>query len=763
MKNLKSSVVSLLLLGGLVCFTGCQNDDELSGDASIEDYVPEGAKDVAGGALVHIIDEDDLENRALPLSVLREVDIEPAHSDYIKFTCEQKEDGKWYVVPQIVRALDKPFEIIPVKITPREYPEKARTVLMVLRQGSTETKAGDPITSVYSEVLGKSTRCYDEFGNTVGSVLLYDKISQLGEEYLTANTTQKEFSMIEFSGDSYEKTMENWSFNVGASFKKTRKQGLTRSDKRTLEDKYKNPKTRARHKAEILRDKPTYVWSGSFDFGMSGSISASEAYEYYLNLYHVKMSEVKLNMSAFEQEKKDTTLLALLSPTFVNALNVENIDATSFFDNWGTDVITQGSFGGYNIYIYGRKENVYEQSVGFDAQGKLQRSKPTTSGTTWQDIYKNAHSDYAEGHFDVAYQNQNYEQASKAVSLQFSTGGDLAIDDPQKWLDGFNSDGSDSKWALISYSVSSDEKNDSICHFYPIEEIVGQIAFTYDQIVTDPTEADAEALSRLLDNYSELLNAKDDYLNSKEVITRAKSRLVLADIIIKSGTNGHKKGEPEPFVAQDPNDQNNYLVYYPMMANMNAPTNKGYAFEFSQKEYVVASDEDDKYIYYAMAPSEDCLGIVDAVFCQKETAEGFPNGRYYVSRGVHADENMPGALDNNYLFVKYYDEGVDQDPAKKVTAIAMVNRDDEDKIIASTGGSELRMNATQTEENKFNEFWSRDKWDWYTGEERVGKNWVFYKGGLVFHNRFFVVYTTQDLAIEHFRESSVWQPKKWGE
>lgn len=761
MKNLKSSVVSLLLLGGLVCFTGCQNDDELSEDASIEDYVPEGAKDVAGGALVHIIDEDDLENRALPLSVLREVDIEPAQSDYIKFTCEQKEDGKWYVVPQIVRALDKPFEIIPVKITPREYPEKARTVLMVLRQGSTETKAGDPITSVYSEVLGKSTRCYNEFGNTVGSVLLYDKISQLGEEYLTANTTQKEFSMIEFSGDSYEKTMENWSFNVGASFKKSRKKGLTDGE---MIQWTTNGGT-DEGLSNILSQKPTYVWSGSFDFGMSGSLSASEAYEYYLNLYHVKMSEVKLNMSAFEQEKKDSALLALLSPVFVNALNTEmdRNKANAFFDEWGTDVITQGSFGGYNIYIYGRKENVYEQSVGFDAQGSLKRSKTTTSGTTWQDIYKNAHSDYAEGHFDVAYQNQNYEQASKAVSLQFSTGGDLAINDPQKWLDGFNSDGSDSKWALISYSVSSDEKTDSICHIYPIEEIVGQIAFTYEQLVTDRTESDSEALSTLLKNYSELLNAKDDYLNSKLAVIYPKSRLVLADIIIKSGTNGHKKGEPEPFVAQDPNDQNNYLVYYPMMANMNAPTNKGYAFEFSQKEYVVASDEDDKYIYYAMAPSDDCLGIVDAVFCQKKTAEGFPNGRYYVARGVHADENMPGALDNNYLFVKYYDEGVDQDPAKKVTAVAMVNCDDNDKIIASTGGSELRMNATQTEENKFNEFWSRDKWDWYTGEERVGKNWVFYKGGLVFHNRFFVVYTTQDLAIEHFRESSVWQPKKWGE
>lgn len=76
--------------------------------------------------------------------------------------------------------------------------------------------------------------------------------------------------------------------------------------------------------------------------------------------------------------------------------------------------------------------------------------------------------------------------------------------------------------------------------------MVGQIAFTYDQVVTDKTEADIEAVTRLLNNYSELLNAKDDYLDSKQVVQRAKSRLVLADIMIESGSNGHKNGEPTP-------------------------------------------------------------------------------------------------------------------------------------------------------------------------------------------------------------------------
>lgn len=748
MRYLKRSVLSLLFMGGLVGLSGCQNDDEELEQVGIEQYVPEGSKDVVGGALVHIIDENDMDNFALPLSVLREVEIEPVNSDYLDFACEQR-DGKWYLVPKQVKALDKPFEVIPVKVSPREYPDESRTLLVVLRQGMAETKASDPITSVYSEVIGKGTRCYSTLGNTLGSVLLYEQISKLGEEYLTANTTQKQFSMLELSGDSYEKMMESWSFNVGASFKKTHAPASARDG--ALIPVWESKKQR------------THIWSGTFDLGVSGSISSSEAYEYYLNLYRVKMSEVKLNMSVFEQEKADSALLMLLSPSFVNALNVENIDPTAFYDNWGTDIITQGSFGGYNIYIYGRKENVYEQSVGFDAQGSLKRSSPTTTGSTWRDIYTNANSDYAEGHFDVAYQDENYEKASKAVSLQFSTGGDLAINDPQKWLDGFNSEGTDSNWALIGYNVSSDEKTDSICDLYPIELIAYDMAYIYDVLIPEKTEADKEALLRLINNYNALVEAKDAYLDSKQVLPKPKSRLVLADIIVKSEANGHKKGTPVPFVAQDPNDQDNYLTYYPMMANQNAPCDKGYAFESSQSDYVVGVDNDDKYWYYALASEDDCQGIVDAVFCQDKTVEDFNGGKYYVARGVHADHELSGAMDNNYLYVKYYDEAVDLDPGKKITAIGFADCDKDNKIIVSTGGSELRLNATQTEENRFNEFWNQKNWNWYNGQERIGKGWCYLEGGLVTYNQFFVVYTTQDLPIEHFNENAVWQPMRWGE
>lgn len=89
--------------------TGCQDNENLKEEVGIEEYVPQGTNDVVGSVLIHIIDEGDKENLALPLSVLRMVDIETEQNEYVKFNCEQHNDGKWYAVAQMQKALDKPF------------------------------------------------------------------------------------------------------------------------------------------------------------------------------------------------------------------------------------------------------------------------------------------------------------------------------------------------------------------------------------------------------------------------------------------------------------------------------------------------------------------------------------------------------------------------------------------------------------------------------------------------------------------------------
>ena len=743
--RLRNLFFPLLLSPVLLMPTACSDENEPRPPKG--EYVPEESVDIANGSLVHMIDIADIDDAAFEIPTMREVNLDVTPNEYVGFSCEKRGD-KWYVVPRLLRSLDKPFVIVCVKISPREYPEMARSVLMVVRDSSSSTRAEGP-QSVYSSLIGQGTRCYLELGNTtLKSVLLYDQISKLGEDYFNYNTTMADFSMVEFSGDDYEKTMEQWAFNIGASFQKTIKPKIA------VDNTIKPDGTIIPRGSALGSPK---MWTGTFNFGMDGSVSQSEAYEYYFNLYTVKMSEVALHTDAFEKEVPDSTLLVLLSKNFVADATGSDFDAVKFYDAWGTDVITQGSFGGYNIYVYGRKENVYENSVGFDACANLKRSTPENAGSTWLEVYKNKASDYAQGNFDVSYMNENYSSASRSVGFQHSTGGDMAINDPQRWLDGFNEDNSDNSWALISYRISGDEPSDTAPKLYPIENFVYEYACVYDYYVKDKSEADINALNRIIANYNALVDAKPDYLDSKQKQLTGKNRLVVADIISTSESNGHKSGQPQPFVAQDPNDQNKYLIYYPFMANPNAPCDNGHAFETSQDDYIVGVDTDDKYWYYAMAPADECRGIVDAVFATDGEAEDFTDGKYYVRRGINAEHNSGVAPKKKYIYLKYYDEGVDKDPNKKITALGFMNKNN-NKIIASTGGSELRPNATQTEEQEFNAFWDPNGFSWY---KRPWDGWCFNEGSVTVHNPFYMVFTNKELAIKHFKEDSVWQPAPW--
>ena len=71
----------------------------------------------------------------------------------------------------------------------------------------------------------------------------------------------------------------------------------------------------------MLKKKPSYVWTGSFDLGVSGSLSTSESYEYYLNLYRVKMCirdrirvSRDLRGSREADPMEETVKIPLLSP-----------------------------------------------------------------------------------------------------------------------------------------------------------------------------------------------------------------------------------------------------------------------------------------------------------------------------------------------------------------------------------------------------------------------------------------------------------------
>lgn len=753
MKHVFKRMWLLGIAAASVIWTGCDDDEvpvspmpDPGTDApSVNEYIPKGTIDLANGELIRLIDEDSLAEHKLPLSILKEVEIESEGSDYFKLTCEQ-ENGQWYVVPTQIKPLDKPYEVVPVKIAPKEFPEAGRHVLLVFRQCKPQTKAdGNGLTSVYSEVIGKGTRCYLGVGNTTQSVFDYDKIEALGDqrdEYLTVNSTLNNSLMLEFEGSSYTETMEQWSFNVGASFDKSLKAGNRTIGKRTF-------------------GRPDRSWSGTFSFGMEGEMRQSESYEYYFNLYLVNRADIAMNMALYEQDAPDEALISLMNAKFMEALKTEptKFNASTFYDTWGTDVITQGTFGGYHLYLYGRKENIYETQIGFDASASLRRSTPDTSnlqpGQQWLNIFIMKNSDYVQADAKISYNNEEYEQASKSFSITKTVGGNTASD-PTQWEEGFNS--SMDNWTLVNYKVKSTDPETTNC-LYPIEQIVEELILIVENRFDNLTAADSTALQRLVDNYNTLAEGKAAYLDSKGVVSEARARLVVADMIVKSGDNGHQKGQPESFIAKDPNDQNNYLIYYPIMANPYAPTNVGYAFETSQDDYIVGVDTDDKYWYYAMASSKDTRGIVDAVFATEDEMDDITNGRYYMKRGIQAQSHSGVAPKHNYMYLKYYDSGIDEE-SDKITAVGFVDKKNSNKVIASTGGSELRPNATQTEELDFNNFWRSEYVRWY---DRDWTGWCYNEGSVTVHHPFYMIYSVADLPIKHFTAESVWQPKKWGE
>lgn len=746
---LKFLFLSLVLA---VCFAGCtpRSDEDINPPSSPEqDYLD----DIVHGKLFHIIDVDSMDSFKLALNTIDGVSLSVSDNDH--YGVETRIiDGVQYVVPTKLGAEQvRACEVVKLKVALDDQPEKARNILLVFRKNIANTSS-EPLLSCYSEYLGKGTRSYERISNTTRSVLLYDYIEDLDENYLTVNSTLNSLKMLEYSGSDYEETMTTWAFNVGASFKHTRP-GVFTNDNVIVSAELPQPKT-------PVKTRKTSVLSGSFNFGMSGSLNTSLAYEYYMNLYLVKKAEIALNMTRFEysdnNENPDLSLFSILSEDFVQQVcNVSSssFNATQFFDDWGTDVITQAVFGGYNLYIYGRTENAYENSVGFDACAELKRTKPAvTASHSWIDVYKNNHSDYASGNFDVEYMNDDYHEASKAVEVSMTVGGNMVDNDAQAWLDGFNNSSESDKWALIGYRRVSDEQvagnpEDSVSLLYPIETLAHDMVSAYYLNFKDEmSESDINAYNNAADNVNALINAKEQYLNSHAQQMTPKPRLVVADMIMLYGENGHKNGDPKPFIGTDPRNASRKWIYYPIMANKYAPCDNGYALETSQDDYTVAVDTNDEYWYYALASETDCDGIVELQF----EKEGSKDVEYFVKRGDCSHESSNDTNTSNYLWVKYFDPA-QYNASQKITAVGFYDKDDK-VIIANTGGSELKRNASESEVNEWNSFWS--------DREQNTKLWN--EGGIDIHsNHIYPVFVRKDLPIERMTEANVCHPLKWGE
>ena len=757
-RKLFAFAASVMLSGMMsVSFTSCSSDDTVDITEVIKEFKESGAADILYGKLFYVIPSDSLENYKLPVATTKLLDVETEPNDYYSFR-EDVIDGKKYIVFLQKKPQDVPFTGMRVKVAPKGHHDMARNVVIIFTQRSKNaTRAGDNqgVLTAYSDWIGKGTHSFGQVGNQQSTIFNFDAIQQLAEDgsegYVTANTQIGKETMLYYSGSNFEETMENWGFTIGIS-------GRSNAHTHSLGKGLK----------KVLGK--SWSISGSLNFGMSQSISSSQSYEYYLSLILVRKAEMQLQMSLFDNAdtKKSSfeRLVGLTTNAFLEALEDvgdDNFDSSRFFDRWGTDIITQGLFGGYMLYIYGRAENAYESEVGYDGNASLKKSNPVNpqSGGDWYNVFKAKNCPYAQLDASATYNYAEYDAAARAVTYSELKGGSNTDGDPNEWLAGF----SDPKnWTLISYRRDSDTPSsdgelksteDFESFLYPIEELMVNLVAGYSNYLgEDLTEEDMKALERIADHVNELIDAKPAYLEEKASQMTAKPRLVIADFMMKAGADGHENGEPKSFIDKDPRNPNKLLIYYPMMANpKNAPVDNGYAIETSQYDYVVGADYRDHYWYYALASEDDCDGIVDIIFSDDEND-------FYYKRGDHANYWVHVAANDNYVQLKYFDGG---DPKTKITAIALVEpnnkKADVDHILASTGGSELKRRYKSSEYDSWKNWWDQEM---KVSGDDYDEYW--YEGANTNYTEFIPVYSTKDLPdnTDHSMKN-ICHPLKWGE
>lgn len=684
--------VSTIITLGLL-FTGCSDNESNPGNPLPTD----GVNDVTLGYNSIIMDIDNL--TSIPLHNDAEVTLSNDNPN-VEFFVEKLGDRQ-VITPsfkQPIENIAKPFTTkVNVKVNNTESSLSDKDIYVSFRRkANSEAKDSDVN---YARAIGKGTKPWGDMGNVTYPILSFDDI--YSELSLNENLTDESI-FFETSGEKYISSLEYISASVGLS-------GTIPVEGALL--------------------------SGSAAYGYDKSETKSNAYEYYIGYYGKSMSEVKLNPDWIIARTEE--LLALLDPTANDALNnqasavYQNYPNTKegiykLLDNYGTHVITKAVFGGNYITLYAREENAYETTVGHDASVAISgTTKLSTGSQNWSQVYVDKTNSQA---IEINASGSNYSSESELANKSFHIitvkGGNACVD-MTSWDESVNAESRDS-WIPISY-LTKDANDDEDNGLIPISKFI---------VDKDRQEA--------VETYLE------EYYN-EHCVTLKDSPMVIVDFMMKTGSNDHKNGEPASFVAKDPTGV--YRHYYPMMANKNAPVDDGYAIETSQSDYVVASDNNDHYWYYALGHVDEnagFYGITDVLFDDMDH-DG------YTKRGDNTNTGITGVLDENYVYLKYASKGT---PQKQLITGIGLRETDNDKIIASTGGTEM-VYPWGSDDSRFNNYWS-DSNSYTTNIDK------WFAGALVKNCNFKPAYTTKPLDVNFSfgngnTKGHICHPKKWGE
>lgn len=734
-----------MALTGILALAGCSDHDEPepTPDPGREPTKQiQFADDLLKGGLVYVAEYSEADGFNIPIQTSCPLNFKICRETPFSVKMVDDEEGI-HLIGQRSGTFSDNAHVMVMRAESKEDPSRFRHFLVVVinKDGLRKTVSmsnSANMTRAYGDLMGMGTQCFEMMGNTKRAIL-QSSLIPIEDQNLVTSQVLDLTEMFEISGESFQSAMTSWSANVGVSFK-----GLN------------------------IAGKPGDKMAGCINFGISKNVNTSEDFEYYMNVYKVVRGEIAYNMKEFEsmasdkENKNNEKFLSFISAGFMrDILEVENpdINTEDFFTTWGTDMISQAQLGGFKIYMYGRETNTYENSIGFDASLELQATRPaTTDGSKgWYDIYRAKNSPYIGGNVGAAYQNNEYFSASRMMKYSLAVGGNPSLgEDPDKWISGFESVDDNVKWQPISYRRHSDSSNSGssdVWCLYPIEDMATNVINAVELQLRGETlsEADSLMLDNARNNVASIANAKMDYVERHLTHPKEPTRLVLCDVMMKWEPNYKQtSGKPEPFVAKDPRDDSKYRTYYPMMANKffdkarSSEPQRGHAIDTNVGCFISGVPYGSHYWYYALAHEDDCQGIVDITFYDHLED-------YFSYRGNAASEGS-GLL--NYakrVCVKYYDPGA---PADKITAFGIFDDHREvNNIIASTGGSELALEATESEYNRWVEFWkgAKDHHNW--------PKYAFYHGGGAIPHGIYVKYSTKTLPIENIK--NVKHPQKY--
>ena len=720
--------VMLVATAGLMCACTANDDNPVDNPPVVDNGIKTGAIDVVHGEIIHYINIDRLQDYKLPVAALKDVVVEPEDNEYFDLSVEEI-DGERYIVPYQKKAPKEDLTVKRVKIYPKGMPERARNVFFVYgNPKKAQTRAANEIEIAYSQTLGMGTNIYGEVGNIVSNgepVLFYDSIMDLGQAMYTGKTLQR-VDYQESEGQDYQKTVDTYAWSVGVNITSS-KLGSKLSNK--LFNK-------------SLQQKPNATLNIQANLGHSGSETDIKNREYYMKTCLAKKYYISLNVNTIfdpqyniseELAKYNLGLLGkTLNKKFTKTLagcDSAEFNCFSFYKAWGTDVITQGVYGGYLQYTYSRMESCYETTSKWDASASLTYSEPKSNlkgivGAASVLTGKTAQEQYS-AQFDGSWSNEDYQSITKANSYIYIVGGNLTASsggnlDVNQWLTGIND--SNANLALISYRNpdSGDYNSEESC-LLQIEMVIDGFIRNLEKALGENIEEDdKQIIKRLTENGQKLYNSRYDYIANHAVFQQESDPLVIADFIVMRYDDSRPGEEPKSFVGTDIRGKKH--IYYPMMNNDFSPNTSGsnqhsYTLDATTEDYAHCSNGDwDLYFWYALEPASECDGFTDITF---GNYYNFKDEGYYRLTSEHNhskvsdDEDEYPDGEKRAIFGKYASK--DTPNSLKIKAIAIVGDYPENKfevlhewIYSSTGGSELHYNYTGSELDDFKNYWATD-------------------------------------------------------